>query len=148
MASIVLADDDEDIRAIYGPCLRSSGHNVIEAAGGLEAVQLVRKHRPDLLVLDVWMPGCNGFEVLETLRHDPASAGVKILMLSNMGDADTRLECFEMGAAGYLVKGLALAELRAGVDALLNHQAGPMEVPGPPVLADPTEVRRTDSPTP
>ena len=123
MASIVLADDDEDIRAIYGPCLRSSGHTVLEASGGVEAVKLVREYRPDLLVLDVWMPGCSGFEVLEALRHDPASTGLKILMLSNIGDADTRLECFEMGASGYLVKGLALVELMAGVEGLLANPA-------------------------
>jgi DNA-binding response OmpR family regulator len=119
MASIVLADDDEDLRAIYGPCLRSAGHTVLEAGGGAEALRLVREHRPDLLILDVWMPRCNGFEVLEALRHDPASTGLKILMLSSLGDSDTRLECFEMGAADYLVKGLSLADFRARIDELL-----------------------------
>ena len=135
MTSIVLADDDEDLRAIYAPLLRTAGHSVWEASGGSEAVEMVRKHRPRLLILDVWMPGFNGFEVLEVLRHDPASNGLKILMLSNLGDADTRLECFEMGAADYVVKGLALTELRDRVAGLL---AGP---PGPdgesPSLLDP-----------
>jgi sigma-B regulation protein RsbU (phosphoserine phosphatase) len=119
MASIVLADDDEDLRAIYAPLLRSAGHAVWEASGGVEAVELVRQHRPGLLVLDVWMPGFNGFEVLEALRHDPASNGLKVLMLSSLGDADTRLECFEMGASDYVVKGLGLADLRSRVAALL-----------------------------
>ncbi len=121
MASIVLADDDEDLRAIYGPCLRASGHMVREASSGTEALELVREHHPDLLILDVWMPRCNGFEVLEALRHDPASTGLKILMMSNLGDADTRLECFEMGATDYLVKGLALVELRDRVGQLLDR---------------------------
>jgi DNA-binding response OmpR family regulator len=119
MTSIVLADDDEDLRAVYGPCLRSAGHTVWEASGGFEAIELVRRHRPALLILDVWMPRVNGFEVLEALRHDPASTGLKVMMLSNLGDADTRLECFEMGAAEYLVKGLPLAEFRAKVVGLL-----------------------------
>ena len=119
MASIVLADDDEDIRAVYGPFLRSTGHTVWEAPGGSEALGLVREHRPTLLILDVWMPRCNGFEVLEALRHDPASTGLKVMMLSNMGDADTRLECFAMGAAEYVVKGLPLLELREKVNGLL-----------------------------
>ena len=114
MASIVLADDDEDLRAIYAPSLRAAGHSVREAPGGLEALEAVREHRPTLLILDVWMPRFNGFEVLAALRHDPASSGLKIMMLSNLGDADTRLECFEMGAADYLVKG-----------------ASPGRVPGP-----------------
>jgi DNA-binding response OmpR family regulator len=120
MASIVLADDDEDLRAIYGPCLRSAGHTVREASGGTEALELVREHRPDLLILDVWMPRCNGFEVLEALKHDPASTGLKILMLSNLGDADTRLECFEMGASEYLVKGMSLVEFRDKVGEILE----------------------------
>jgi DNA-binding response OmpR family regulator len=119
-ARIVLADDDDDLRAIYVPCLRSVGHEVWEAPGGVEALELVRRHRPGLLILDVWMPRCNGFEVLQALRHDPASNGLKVLMLSNMGDADTRLECFEMGASDYLVKGVALAELQARVAILLE----------------------------
>ena len=132
MTSIVLADDDEDLRAIYAPLLRSAGHAVWEASGGAEAVELVRQHRPRLLVLDVWMPGFNGFEVLEALRHDPASSGLKVLMLSSLGDADTRLECFEMGASDYVVKGLSLADLRKRVAALLTEAPGiDGESPGP-----------------
>ncbi len=140
MGSIVLADDDDDLRAVYGPFLRSLGHDVWEAAGGLEAIELIRQHRPRLLILDVWMPRCNGFEVLERLRHDPLSAHLKILMLSNLGDADTRLECFEMGVADYLVKGLALSEFRDRVDRLL---AADSNRAAPPTLAE-----RPDAPAP
>jgi len=130
MASIVLADDDEDLRAIYAPCLRAAGHSVWEAPGGAEAIDLVRRHRPDLLVLDVWMPRVNGFEVLEALRHDSASSALAILMLSNLGDADTRLECFEMGAADYLVKGVGLGEFLDRVARLIAET--PMPEPPTP----------------
>ena len=119
MGSIVLADDDDDLRAVYAPFLRSLGHDVWEATSGLEAIELIRRHRPRLLILDVWMPKCNGFEVLERLRHDPMASQMQILMLSNLGDADTRLECFEMGVADYLVKGLTLTDFRDRVDRLL-----------------------------
>jgi DNA-binding response OmpR family regulator len=127
MASIVLADDDEDLRCLYAPFLRSAGHTVREASGGSDALELVRRYRPGLLILDVWMPGLNGFEVLEALRHDPASSGLKVLMLSNIGDADTRLECFEMGATEYLVKGLALVDLQARIESLLGDSPGLVE---------------------
>jgi DNA-binding response OmpR family regulator len=126
-ASIVLADDDEDLRAVYAPCLRAAGYIVWEASGGSEALELVRRHRPALLILDVWMPQVSGFEVLEQLRHDPASSSLKVMMLSNLGDGDTRLECFEMGAVAYVVKGLSLVELRARVARLLDE--GPSLVP-------------------
>jgi DNA-binding response OmpR family regulator len=126
-ASIVLADDDEDLRAVYAPCLRSAGYLVWEASGGSEAVESVRRHRPALLILDVWMPQVSGFEVLEQLRHDPASSGLKVMMLSNLGDADTRLESFEMGAIDYVVKGLSLVDLLTRVAQLLAE--GPSLVP-------------------
>ncbi len=58
MGLIVLADDDDDLRAVYAPMLRSMGHDVREAVGGVEALDLIRRHPPDLLILDVWMPGC------------------------------------------------------------------------------------------
>ena len=119
MGSIVLADDDDDLRAIYGPFLRSLGHEVHEATSGLDALDMVRRHRPGLLILDVWMPRCNGFEVLEQLRRDPMANQLKVMMLSNMGDADTRLECFEMGVADYVVKGLTLGKLGDRVNRLL-----------------------------
>ncbi len=132
MASIVLADDDEDLRAVYATCLRNAGHAVREAAGGSEALALVREHRPALLILDVWMPQVNGFEVLGQLRHDPAASALKVVMLSNLGDADTRLECFEMGAADYLVKGLALADFRDRIARVLADLVPERLVADPP----------------
>lgn len=119
MATILLADDDESLRAVYRACLLAAGHRVIEAADGREALETFREARPDLMILDVWMPRINGFEVLDELRHDAASTKLKILMLSNLGDAETRLEAFSSGALEYLVKGVSLTDLLARVDALL-----------------------------
>src|SRR5436305_11791044 len=78
-ATLVLADDDDDLRAVYAPCLRAAGYTVHEAADGREALDLVREHRPALLLLDIWMPGLNGFEVLDGLRHDPAAGRLKVV---------------------------------------------------------------------
>src|SRR5688572_18662207 len=111
-ATIVLADDEEDFRTIYGATLRDAGHQVWEAADGDEAIRAVRAHVPDLLLLDVWMPILNGFEVVEAMRHDPLSGSVKVVMLSCVDDADARLEGFAAGVVDYWIKGLSLAELR------------------------------------
>jgi DNA-binding response OmpR family regulator len=119
-ATIVLADDDDDLRAVYAPLLRSAGYAVLEAADGREALDLVRAHRPELVLLDVWMPVLNGFEVLEGLRHDPIAGSIKVVVLSCRDDADSRLECFGIGAADYLVKGLPLAEFLAHVRRTLD----------------------------
>ncbi|MDR3633952.1 MAG: response regulator [Isosphaeraceae bacterium] len=118
-AEIVLAEDERDLRAVYAACLRASGYVVWEAADGQEAIALVAERRPSLLILDVWMPVLNGFEVLEHIRTDPWATTLKVVMLSNLGDSDTRLECFAVGATDYWVKGLALAELCARVRDLL-----------------------------
>lgn len=115
-ATIVLAEDDGDLRAVYATFLRAAGYTVHEAGHGREALELVRSQHPALLLLDIWMPVLNGFEVLEGLRHDPASAHTKVMMLSCQSDADARLECFGIGAIEYLVKGLPLVDLLAHVE--------------------------------
>ena len=119
-AILVLADDDAELRAVYAPCLRAVGHTVLEASNGQEAIELVRSRSPGLLLLDIWMPGLNGFEVLDALRYDPSSAGLKVVVLSNLGDADSRLEAFEAGANAYFVKGIGLGDLIAEIDRMLE----------------------------
>ena len=106
--SIVLADDEPDLRALYAEVLRRDGYEVWEAVDGREALAMVAGHRPDLLILDVWMPDLNGFEVLDRLRYDPEATTLKVVMLSNLSDAETRLEGYSAGAADYWVKGLSV----------------------------------------
>ena len=118
-AIILLADDEPDLRSIYAACLRKAGYDVWEARDGREAMELVRIHRPALLILDVWMPVVNGLEVVEQLRHDPHSGRMRIVMLSNLGDSDTRLEGFSAGVSDYWIKGLSLVELCERVKRLL-----------------------------
>lgn len=119
MAVILLADDSDDLRAVYAQVLKARGHTVLEAADGREAVDLAQGQGPELMLLDVWMPGLNGLEVLEALRHAPAMAQTRVAMLSVLGDADTQLESFGAGAIEYLVKGLGLDEFVARIEALL-----------------------------
>ena len=119
MATIVLADDCDDLRVVYGTCLRARGHEVHEAADGRTAIELVRRVRPDLLLLDVWMPNGNGFEVLDALRFDSVAGRMRVVMLSVLSDGDTQLEAFGGGATEYLVKGLSLAEFVERVEGLL-----------------------------
>jgi len=109
--TIVIADDDNDLRSIYADLLRHAGYEVFEAVDGREAIDLVASHHPALLLLDVWMPGLNGFEVLDRLRLDPQASETKVVMLSNLGDSDALLEGYSAGVFDFLVKGLSLEEL-------------------------------------
>lgn len=129
-AAIVLAEDDADLRRILAECLRREGHLVWEACDGGEAVNLVRTHAPALLLLDIWMPVLNGLEVLEHLGRTSEAVGVKVVVLSNLGDADTRLEGFALGVADYWTKDLSLVEFCERVQHLLERALVPPSHPG------------------
>lgn len=117
--TIVLAEDEADLRLLYAEWLRRAGHVVWEAADGAEAVAMVRAHAPELLLLDIWMPILNGLEVLEHLGRSREAVGLKVIVLSNQTDSDTRLEGFALGVVDYWTKDLSLADLSERITALL-----------------------------
>jgi len=110
-ATIVLAQDDSDLRAIYALCLREAGHVVWEAADGAQALAMVRARAPELLLIDIWMPILNGLEVLERLGRDSEAVGLKVVMLSNQSDADTRLEGYALGVVDFWAKDMSIDDL-------------------------------------
>jgi DNA-binding response OmpR family regulator len=116
--TIVLAEDDTELRSNYALCLRQAGHDVWEAADGAQALALVRAHAPELLILDMWMPILNGLEVLERLVGAAEAVGIKVVMLSNQCDSDTRLEGFALGVVDYWNKDMPVAELGERIDRL------------------------------
>ena len=124
-ATIVLAEDEPDLRALYADCLRRNGYIVWEAADGAEALSLVRAHTPDLLLLDIWMPVLNGLEVLEQIGRAPEAVGVRVVVLSHVNDADTRLEGFALGVDDYWTKDMTLEELCAGIQQLVSTGGNP-----------------------
>ena len=125
----MVAEDDADLRGLYAQWLRLAGHRVWEAADGAEALSAVRAHRPDLLLLDIWMPILNGLEVLEQLSRASQGVGLKVVVLSHQGDSDTRLEGFALGVVDYWTKDLSLAELSARIESVLGVQSQSKESP-------------------
>ncbi len=119
-ATIVLAEDEADLRTVYAECLRRCGHTVWEAADGAEAALKVQAHNPDLLLLDLWMPILNGLEVLEQLQGSREAMSTKVVMLSHQRDADARLEAFALGVVAYWTKDLSLSELSSKIQELLD----------------------------
>jgi DNA-binding response OmpR family regulator len=128
--TIVLAEDDPDLRSLLAGCLRREGHLVWEACDGGEALGLVRSHAPALLLLDIWMPVLNGLEVLEHLGRSSEAMGMKVVVLSQLGDADTRLEGFALGVDDYWTKDFSLVELCARIQRLLGLASIPPVHPG------------------
>jgi two-component system sensor histidine kinase ChiS len=93
-------------------------------------VSLVRAHTPELLLLDIWMPVLNGLEVLEHLGRTPEAVGMKVVVLSQLGDSDTRLEGFALGVDDYWTKDFSLDELCARIQRILGLAPIPPVHPG------------------
>ncbi len=98
---ILLADDDRDIAELVKLHLEKSGYQVTAVGRGVEVLEMARRHNPDLIILDILLPDMDGLAVLETLKSEPATADIPVLMLSVMEDDGA---AFELGAAGYLTK--------------------------------------------
>jgi two-component system, OmpR family, alkaline phosphatase synthesis response regulator PhoP len=117
---ILLAEDDRFLRRAAEARLRRHGFEVLTAIDGEEALRVARAQRPDLVLLDVVMPKLQGFDVLKALKQDAATAGIPIIVLSNLGQDRDVEQATALGAAAYLVKAhLSLQDLVEKVDATL-----------------------------
>lgn len=118
---VVLAEDDEAIAHLVAATLGDAGYLCLRARDGEEAMVLVRRELPDVLVLDVMMPKLDGMEVARRLKADVISSRVPILMLTSLSDVDAKVRGLECGADDYLAKPFDFRELRARVKALIRH---------------------------
>jgi DNA-binding response OmpR family regulator len=123
---VLVADDDRDVRTLVRTLLVRAGHEVIEAADGRECLRALYERRPDLVVLDVGMPGLNGWEALERIRD---VADVPVLLLTARGDELDRVRGLRAGADDYVSKPFGRQELLARVEALLRRTATVAQIP-------------------
>ncbi len=103
---IVLIDDDESLRFMYLARLTQAGFNVMEARGGEEGIALVKKEKPDIVLLDIMMPEMSGFDVLHVLKsaRDKAINQIPVILLTNLAEDSGHKRAISMGAAGYVMK--------------------------------------------
>lgn len=119
---IVLAEDDRFLRKAAETALKRHGFAVTTAADGEEALAVVRASPPDLVLLDLIMPKVQGFDVLLSLKADPATASIPIIVLSNLGQEGDVKRAMESGAVAYFVKAnLSLQELVRQIDEVLGR---------------------------
>jgi DNA-binding response OmpR family regulator len=122
MAAVVLVVEDEpDIRDLLVLHLEHAGYRCHIAASGPQAIESVRRLTPDLVVLDVMLPGMDGLEVCRRLRADPHSAAIPVVMLTARTDEVDRVVGLEMGADDYVTKPFSPRELVARVRAVLRR---------------------------
>jgi two-component system phosphate regulon response regulator PhoB len=128
MARILVVEDEEDIRQILAYNLGQSGHEVLTADRGAAGLDLARKERPELVLLDLMLPDVSGLEVCRQLKSDPTLREVPVMMLTARSEEIDRVVGFELGADDYVVKPFSVRELILRVQAVLRRSRG--AVPG------------------
>lgn len=122
MATILVIDDDELVsRTIQRTLKIVHGHQVMVANNGIEGLQLAHRHQPDLFILDVMMPGMDGYQVCRQIRSDPLLMHLPVLFLTAKLKDDDKIEGFRAGADDYLTKPFNLEELGLRVKAILRR---------------------------
>jgi PleD family two-component response regulator len=120
VSTILFVDDDPSIRLLVSKVLESDGHEVELAEDGPGALARLNRRLPDLAILDLSMPGMSGLEVCESIKTNPATSHIPVLMLTAQSEVDDKVAGFEAGADDYLAKPFAVRELSARVTALLR----------------------------
>jgi len=101
---ILIIEDDKFLRELISQKLLKEGYDIAEAIDGEDGVRRVKSEQPDLVLLDLILPGIDGFEVLTKVKEDPAIASIPVIILSNLGQKEDVERGLKLGAADYLIK--------------------------------------------
>jgi len=131
---ILVVEDEPDIAALVAYQLAREGYRVETASTGADALSAVHRDVPDLVVLDRMLPGLSGDEVLRSLKRDPATRTLPVLLLTARREEEERIEGLELGADDYLTKPFSPRELVLRVGAILRRMSEPPVVSGGRIL--------------
>ena len=124
MARILLVDDSPTENFSIGSLLGRHGHEVIAAETGEEGIRLARERQPDLILMDIVMPGLNGFQATRQLTRDPQTATIPIVILTSKSQDTDRVWAERQGARGYLTKPVEESRLLGTIARVLTGAAG------------------------
>ena len=124
-ATILIVEDEKDIRELLAFSLGREGFSVIEADNGVTALGLAKLKRPDLVLLDLMLPGMDGLAVSKQLQREPETAEIPVIMLTAKGEEVDRIVGLELGAADYIVKPFSLREVALRIRAVLKRGGAP-----------------------
>jgi two-component system, sensor histidine kinase and response regulator len=122
VAKILVIDDDDGVREAIRDALASEEHVIVEADNGRDGIALARSEAPDLIISDVVMAGMDGFATLQTIRDDPGTASIPLIIITGAGNASGMRRAMTLGANDYLEKPFTAAELLATVAARLKQR--------------------------
>ena len=120
MADVLVIEDEDNIAVALDFLLTRDGHLHTRLATGGGALDHIRAHRPDLVLLDVMLPDISGYQIVQEIRADPALNGVRVLMMTARGSVVERRKGLALGADGFIAKPFELAELRDEMRRLLQ----------------------------
>jgi len=120
MRRVLVIDDEADVRLLYRVNLRHAGFEVLEADDGNRGIEAALEHQPDVVVLDLMMPGADGFEVLRVLRAHPDAEDVPVLVLTADARSEDHRRCFQLGADEVITKPFVPEALTDGVSKVLD----------------------------
>lgn len=140
---ILVVDDEPDITALVAYHLAKAGYRVSTAANGPDALKAAREERPDIVILDVMLPGVSGYDVLAELRRREETRDVGVILLTARREEPDRIRGLSLGADDYLTKPFSPAELALRVNALLRRLAAPAVSSGSTLSAGPVTIDRS-----
>lgn len=140
---ILVVDDEPDITALVAYHLAKAGHRVSTAANGPDALKAAREERPDVVILDLMLPGVSGYEVLAELRRRDETREVGVILLTSRREETDRIRGLSLGADDYLTKPFSPQELSLRVTALLRRLGSPAVSGGSTLSAGPVSVDRS-----
>lgn len=120
MYKVLVADDERALRVLIAGTLEIGNYEILEADNGLEALDLVKREKPDLIILDVMMPGMTGYEVCKKVKTNPDISDTKVLILTAKGQQSDKEAAWEAMADFYLAKPFSPMELFAMVEEILT----------------------------
>ena len=119
---VLLVDDEDSLRKVMRDLLERDGYDVSEARDGVQALDQIDRVGPDIIVLDLNLPGLDGYGVLSHLRSRPATASIPVIVLTAKGDEDNEVRVFELGADDFLTKPFRARALSARLEAVLGRR--------------------------
>ncbi len=125
MHKILIVEDEHDIAELIAFNLKRAGYEVIMAHDGIEGTTMAMRERPALIVLDLMLPGRDGFGVFRELRRDARTAAIPVIMLTARAQTEDRIQGLEVGADDYLTKPFSPKELLLRIQAILKRSEGP-----------------------
>ena len=120
--TVMIIEDEPDAAELFAEMMRLNGHRVLKTYSGAPAMTLIEQEKPDLIILDIMMPGISGLDVLQYVRKHPDYSAIPVVVVSARATAADIAEGMKAGATVYLTKPVSYTDLKNAVDGLVQQQ--------------------------